>query len=327
MTYLKKLGKPCLFCLILLALVLAVSWLFYPKDNTREAGIEDFISNAFLAEPENTLDVLILGDSVPKFGLMPELMWHEQGYTSYVCATAGQAIPKAAELMGQFLERQSPRVILLESNILFRPVDGGYARRLEMERLFPVLRYHNNWKNVSLGQMLRPVEYTCTTPEKGYYLCKLIEPADNPDYMLDTGKRTELPEGVLSYVRDIQEVCTRRGIRLILVSLPSAQNMNAACSALLADTAGSLGIPYLDMNDTGTVPIDWQIDTADAGDHLNFWGAKKATRYLGTYLKNLELLPDHREDPSYGQWNADYDIFMTQAYAAYGNTDYNPIEE
>jgi len=30
-TYLKKLGKPCLFCLILLALVLAVSWPIRPE--------------------------------------------------------------------------------------------------------------------------------------------------------------------------------------------------------------------------------------------------------------------------------------------------------
>ena len=171
-------GSAALFCVILVLLIEAFSWIFLPKDNTREAGVEDFISNAFLGEPEQSLDVLVLGDSVPKFGMIPAVLWNKCGYTSYVCATAGKSLPKALELMEQFMERQSPKVVLLETHLFFRPVDPNYDAQLRLERIFPLLRYHSNWKNVSLKQMLHRVDYTCTTPEKGYYLCKLIEPAD-----------------------------------------------------------------------------------------------------------------------------------------------------
>ena len=104
--------------------------------------------------------------------------------------------------------------------------------------------------------------------------------------------------------------------------------MDMPRSKALAAFAEENGLPYLDMDlHTEEIGIDWSIDTADKGDHLNFWGAKKATKYLGTYLEDLKLLTDHRQDPAFEQWNTDHDTFMAQAYAAYGNTDYNPIEE
>lgn len=321
-------GSAVLFCIILVLLVGGFSWVFLPKDNTREAGVEDFISNAFLGEPEQSLDVLVLGDSVPKFGMIPAVLWHEQGYTSYVCATAGKSFPKALELMEQFMERQSPKVVLLETHLFFRPVDPNYDAQLKLERIFPLLRYHSNWKDVSPKQMLRPVDYTCTTPEKGYYLCKLIEPADASHYMAPSDETMQLDPSTFPYVRKMMELCREKGSQLVLFSIPSTENMDMPRSRALTVFAEENGLPYLDMDlHAGEIGIDWSIDTADKGDHLNFWGAQKATKYLGAYLEDLKLLADHRQDPAFEQWNKDRDTFMAQAYAAYGNTDYNPIEE
>ena len=58
------------------------------------------------------------------------------------------------------------------------------------------------------------------------------------------------------------------------------------------------------------------MDTVDKGDHLNLTGARKVTRYLGNYLKENYELPDHREEQSYREWNAEADRF----FAAIGQT-------
>ena len=63
---------------------------------------------------------------------------------------------------------------------------------------------------------------------------------------------------------------------------------------------------YLDMNlKTEELQIDWEKDTRDGGDHLNFAGATKVTAFLGSYLKGNYALSDHRQDEVYSSWNED----------------------
>ena len=63
-------------------------------------------------------------------------------------------------------------------------------------------------------------------------------------------------------------------------------------------------IPYLDLNtETKSLSIDWKEDTRDQGDHLNFKGAMKVTKYMESYLKQNYDLQDHRHDEQYQSWN------------------------
>ena len=67
---------------------------------------------------------------------------------------------------------------------------------------------------------------------------------------------------------------------------------------------GECGVDYIDANyDIDKLQIDWSRDTFDGGDHLNLFGARKMTRYLGDYLRAECGLTDHREDPSYQSWH------------------------
>lgn len=302
----KNLFSAALFLLGLVLLMLFASWLFYPKDNTLGDSGEDLLSDGFLAEPRGSLDLLVLGDSVPKYGVQTPLLWCEFGIPGYTNAPVGDTMPKILERANSFFARQTPKVVLLESTILFRNIEPGYAAQLGAERLFPVLRFHDNWKFFSLGRLLRPVHYTEVMWEKGYYVCGLYQSVESVPQKEMTG---ELGKGVYENLQQLEALCRKNGARLILFSLPSTQNMNAARHDTLEQTAARLGIPYLDMNRDETVDIDWSTETENGGDHLNYWGAQKATRALGDYLKGLNLLPDHRGEAAYAAWDACEQIY------------------
>ena len=55
--------------------------------------------------------------------------------------------------------------------------------------------------------------------------------------------------------------------------------------------------------------IDWDTDTYDRGDHLNYSGAAKVTAWIGDDLRRSYALPDRREDPAYENWNRDAAAF------------------
>lgn len=59
----KRVQSVALWLLILAALLGGVSWLFLPKDNSEKAGMVNELTTGYLTEPDNTLDVLVLGDS------------------------------------------------------------------------------------------------------------------------------------------------------------------------------------------------------------------------------------------------------------------------
>ena len=322
----KTVGNAVAFLLLLAVLLGSVSWLFLPKDNSPEAGIDDVLSSGYLAEPEQTLDVLILGDSLPKFDVIPPILWNQEGFPAYVCAAGGGTLPKVQEWAEGFFRRQTPKVVLLDTNVLTRDVQPHYEAQLGLERLLPVLRYHDNWKTVPFHQMARPVRYTYRTWEKGYYLCKLIEPARGVEsYMEAEGENTRLSQQELDGLRELRTLCREHGGELILFSLPCAVNMNKTRHDTLTRLAEDLDVPYLDMN-VEPVGLDWSVDSVDSGDHLNYWGAKKATRYLGAYLKQTGLLTDRRADPAYSRWDREYESFMEMARTAAGNTADMPEE-
>jgi hypothetical protein len=60
---------------------------------------------------------------------------------------------------------------------------------------------------------------------------------------------------------------------------------------------------------TGELGIDWNLDTLDGGDHLNYTGCQKATAYLQRYMQTHYTLPDRRDDVRYEAWNKQAEEF------------------
>lgn len=289
------------FFLGLAVLLQALSWLTLPKDNTAEAGMEHPRANGILGERPDSIDLLILGDSEAYTAISPLLLWEQRGYTSYVCATSSQRLSYTKVMLERAFRSQKPRLVLLETLPIYRRVSLQDVLFNELSQFFPVFRYHDRWKRLTLQDLTGPVRAQATDPNKGYVPIQKIVPYQPGDYMAP-GSEPAPPAAVNKlYIRLIRDLCREHGAQLLLVSTPSPFNWSYARHEGVQALAQELDCPYLDLN--LTLPMDWSTDTYDKGDHLNCRGAEKVTRCLGDYLAEQGLLPDRRQDPAFQSWH------------------------
>jgi hypothetical protein len=93
---------------------------------------------------------------------------------------------------------------------------------------------------------------------------------------------------------------------LILYTTPSPKNWTASkhnSATALADENQLKLIDFNLMQDE--VPFDWEKDTRDEGDHPNYFGSVKISKYIGAYLAKEGKLTDYRKDKNYESWNQD----------------------
>lgn len=304
MIYAKRILAFFLFAVFLIAILLAASFVFMPKNNMSEFGMEESQANGILGEKENTIDVLVLGDSESYSAITPMQIWKDAGYTAYVCGTSAQSLNYTSVLLRRAFEKQQPKVVILETNAIYRKISSNQAVGTELANYFSVFQYHNRWKSLGLHDFTGKAKFTWTDDYKGYRYRTKVDPARQKEYMKPTDKVAEIPALNIQYVREMKQFCDENGSRLVLVSTPSTVNWNFQRHNGIQKLANDIGCEYIDLNlMNDRIQIDWSKDTRDKGDHLNHFGAVKVSRFLSEYLKETGLLTDHREDPAYAKWN------------------------
>lgn len=293
--------------LALLLLSLVFSRIVVPKNNQSEFGQVDASAYGILGEPERSIDVLFVGDSEVYASLSPLQIWKEQGIASYDVSTSGQLLCQSKTLLSRALEKQSPRVVVFETNMLFRRVGFEQALWRELANVLPVLEYHNRWKTLTAADFTASPKTTWTHPQKGYHANDRTEPSTIQVDMKATTERESIALLNQWYLEKLISLCRERGIKVVLLSTPSTKNWNArrhnAVQAFLQEHSYGPNVVHLDLNlKQSEVPIDWEQDTRDGGDHLNNKGAYKVSHYMGAWLKDTYGLPDHRDDNAYRSW-------------------------
>lgn len=302
MAYFRRVMAWLLFFAGLIALFFIISRIFIPKDNTEEAGMEYVRANGILAEPPDSIDILVMGDSESYNSYSPLLMWKETGYTSFTCGTDAQKLTYTKTLLERALEKQKPKVVILETLAIYRPIKLDNVVLEELSSTFPVFRYHDRWKSLSPADFTQPVTATQTHPYKGHAHITKVVPCDNKEYMHPTDKAASIALVNQYYVKAIKELCDRHGAQLLLVSTPSPVNWSYERHNGIQTFADELGCDYVDLN-LESLGIDWTKDTFDKGDHLNHFGSVKVTSFLADYLRDRGGLTDHRTDPAYSGWD------------------------
>jgi len=309
----KKLLHSILFLAGFVLLFGCFNHVFAPKNNSTDAGIHDDYAKGFLAEPANTLDVLILGDSEVYSCVAPLKIWEEQGITAYACGTSDQKLYQAEDFLRRAFETHSPKIIFLETNILYRDHSTIDVLPHRAEELFPLIRYHDRWKKLHLSDFTDKIQFSTVFQHKGYIYQTDILPADDSTYMVPSEDLVPIPSKNIRRVKDIYDFCLDHGAELVFFSSPSTVNWNYPRHNAVAQLAQQLGTDYLDMNLlTEEIPIDWQLDTRDSGDHMNYSGAEKISVFLGNYLRETALFDDKRTVPEFAAWNDALAAFHAQ---------------
>lgn len=69
-----------------------------------------------------------------------------------MCGQSGQVIPEAYNWLKQILEKQSPDIVVLETNLIYMDDSMAdqlnHALELQLASDIPFYKYHNRWKNM-----------------------------------------------------------------------------------------------------------------------------------------------------------------------------------
>lgn len=312
----KRIVSCVLFVAILLGLLQVSSLIFQPKSNDKASGFHYPRANGIFSEPKDSIDTVFIGDSEVYHSFIPLNIWRDYGITSYDVSSPSQKLVYSMEFLKKTFENQSPKIVFLETNAIFRKSYLEDEITYKAEQIFPVFRYHDRWKNLQLKDFSATVEYTANENNKGYYFTKKSKPATDKaikEYM----KYSDVSAPILStnrkYLNGIAKFCKNHGAKLVLISTPSTKNWNYQRHNAMEAVSKDLGVDYIDTNLLrDDIPIDWKKDTKDKGDHLNYNGAVKLTDYVGKYLDDTKIFKDKRNDPSYDNWNTCLDKFEKQ---------------
>ena len=315
----KRTIKCIVFVAIFLIILAVLSKIFVPKNNTLEAGIgkRKQPATGIYTEPENTIDVLVRGDSESYNSYIPLELWNQYGFTSYICGTPAQRISNSYYFLNEAFKRQKPKIVILEANNLY--TKNGYVRHVKeyVDKYFPVLEYHDRWKNLTKEDFYKIPEYTEIVNDKGYRFstkAKNVKKSKQEKFMIENNKIKKIPGDNMRHLKKIKKYCDENGAKFMMYSSPSPANWNYDKHNATEKVANDLGIEYIDFNlKVNELKINWKKDSQEKrGEHLNYTGAIKVTNYLGKYLKENNELPDHREDRNFEAWNEAYNNFQKE---------------
>ena len=302
----KIIFKIIAFMLILLLLLILLSRVLLPKNNTEEAGMQEERAAGLLGERENTIDMLILGDSESFTSIIPMELWDKYGYTAYSYGTSGQSLPDTLKYLYVASKTQSPKIVLLEANNIYNEMNITILMTRVLQLMLPIAEYHDRWKDLTPNDFFGTIEYTYKDFMRGFYYKTDVNPSENTDYMTYTDEVEEIPKMSKLYLDLMNAYCKEIGAKLMIYSSPSTKNWNYGRHNGVQKYAEENEIDYLDFNILqNELKIDWNNDTLDNGDHMNFKGALKLTDYFGKYINNKNILENHKNDTNYNNWNED----------------------
>ena len=309
---LKLIGKIALFLAILAGILLILSEVIHRACINDDKIVHDVNKSVYnvARQPENTMDVVVTGDSVTYFAYNPIVIWEEQGIASYICGQPAQKIQESYIMLKNVYKTQKPKLVLLETDNFFTWNEEGKIANIKdtakewLKDAFPLLRGHDVWKSLFTDKSYHEDCF------KGYLYRDGVTPVDNEEYMIDNGQTRPVLPIARDYCKKIKELCDENGSTLLFVSAPSKMDYNFEMHNGAAELAKELGVDYLDMNLVWQeIGIDWQTDTFDNGDHLNVSGAEKTSKYLGKYLKDNYDLPDRRGEAAFASFDAEAEAY------------------
>ena len=240
-----------------------------PKEVTDEGGTRYYRGMGFMAEPKNSIDIMVYGNSDVYSGFSPAILFSENfGYTSYASGAALQNIGQIKKLFDKTLQTQEPKVVILDVDCLYRKT---WTEIDSTSFLFSPITFHSRWKDIKARDFYtipkRTEAYDLT---KGYVSSKDTFRVMDIDYM---GQPDSKPHPIgqknLNALNYIIMECKKRNIEIIFIELPSLTSWTYGKHNFINKIAEQNDIKFIDMNIPDDYKIDLDKDFRDNGNHLN----------------------------------------------------------
>ncbi len=264
-------------------------------------------------------DVIFIGDCEVYANYSPLEMYRSHGITAYIRGTSQQLMWQSYYVLKETLNYETPKAVVLNVNAMRHgePVKEAYNRltidkmRWSAEKvgiiqasmteeetfasyIFPILRYHSRFDELT-GEDIEYLFKVKDNTWNGYLVNHNINPvgklpAKRPlaDY--------QFADVCYEYLDKITALCEEKGVELILVKAPSLYPYwYEEYDAQMTDYAREHGLSYYNFTECiDEIGLDFQVDTYDAGLHLNHTGAVKLSDYFARILVREHGIADHR---------------------------------
>lgn len=330
-----KLIRSFLFVVIGCVLIWIVSRPFGVSNSYSEHA--EMMLNGYYEEAENTVDVVLIGNSHVYRYWQSAFAWEEHGISSLPISTSDMPYGAMKNVTIEALKTQDPDVLVLDATV-FANVDDEinnkiyllldnmkYSRNYldliknfcdfsgvegfdRLQYYFPMIQFHSRWTDLSeMDFNQTQVSYLNSCYQKKF-LTGTITDGEH----IDTELRVELPPRTEAALRDLLEWCRGQDREILFYAAPILKGENQLGRInSIGDIIEEYGMKFIDFNDMHLYEKFGFDETTDFQDvnHTNVKGSLIFTRVFGEYLIQEYGLEDHRDDADYASWTE-----RTQAY-------------
>lgn len=277
-------------------------------------------------------DVIFVGDCEVYANFTPMEMYREAGIKAYVRGTSQQLVWQSYYILEETFQYETPKVVVFNVNAMrySEPVKEEY-HRLTIDKMrwsaqkvgiirasmtedetflsyvFPILRYHSR-----ITQLTEEDFTYLFDTEQITWQGHLVNDTVKPLGRLPSQKPLSdysFGDVCWEYLEKMRLLCEENGAELILIKAPSVYPYwYDQYDAQIEEYAAEHGLSFYNFLDhVEAIGIDYQVDTYDAGLHLNLPGATKLSTYFAKILSEKHGVPDHRGDAALDELLNAYD--------------------
>ena len=277
-------------------------------------------------------DVVFVGDCEVYANFTPMEMYREAGIKAYVRGTSQQLVWQSYYILEETFRYESPKVVVFNVNAMrySQPVKEEYHRltidemRWSAQKVgiiqasmteeenflsyvFPILRYHSRITQLTAEDITYLFD-----DEQITWQGHLVNDQVKPLGRLPSKKALadySFGDICWDYLEKMRLLCEENGAELILIKAPSAYPYwYDEYDAQIEEYAAKHGLNFYNFLDyVDQIGIDYQVDTYDAGLHMNLSGATKLSAYFAKILSQEHNVPDHRGDAAFDEMLKAYD--------------------
>ena len=121
------------------------------------------------------------------------------------CGTSMQTLKYSEELLHATFEKHSPKVVILETDRIYKsPILWGWVSS-QLIPTFSVLTYHNRWKTMDAKEVGAEPNYTHLCDFKGYTYSSAVVAASANNHMSATSKSQYINLVNRNYIKKMQK--------------------------------------------------------------------------------------------------------------------------